>query len=160
MKKKKKKTSPVIISIILIIATIILIVANIIYNSNHQIEEWVVCDYTGDLVGYKETIKFRYMYDTLYGYYEYKEIQAANEEAKTQIIEKLNEFGADFTQNDDLKFNVTEEGLLVKSEFYVKTISYDFIDQYFDEMGISMKSTSSDIVDKLKGEYNCKITRK
>ena len=76
------------------------------------------------------------------------------------IIDKLNEFGNGFTQTSDLKFEITEEGLLVKSSFYVKTISYDFIDQYFDEMGITMQSTSNEIVDILKDEYNCKITRK
>jgi hypothetical protein len=160
MKKENSKTNPLTISIILVIATVILIGGSIIYNSNHKIEEWVVCDYTGTLPGYKETIKFRYMYDVLYGYYENKEIQSSSEEAKEKIIEQLNSFGSNLPTSDDIKFEITEEDLLVKSNFYVKTISYNFIDDYFNEMGISMESTPNDIVDALKNEYNCKITRK
>ena len=160
MAKDNKKSNPVTISIILVVATVIFIFGSIIYNSNHKVEEWVVCEYKGSIPGYKETIKFRYMYDVLYGYYENKEIQASNEDAKEQIIEQLNNFGKDFPVSEDIKFEVTEEGLLVKSNFYVKTIAYSFIDKYFEEMGISMESKSNDIVDKLKDEYDCKITRK
>ena len=95
MKKDKKKISPVTISVIVAILGVVLIFGSIIYNSKHSIEEWVVCNYNGSIQGYKETIKFRYMYDTLYGYYEEKDIMAQSEDEKTKIEEQINEFGKD-----------------------------------------------------------------
>lgn len=161
MKKDKKKMSPVTISVIVAILGVVLIFGSIIYNSKHSIEEWVVCNYNGSIQGYKETIKFRYMYDTLYGYYEEKDIMAQSEDEKTKIEEQINEFGKDFPTSDDVKLEVTSEGLEVKSNFYIKTITYtNFIDDYFKEQEITMQSNSSDIVNKLKSDYECKITRK
>lgn len=161
MENDNIKKKPIIACVIVIIIAIVLIVGSLIYKKISSYEEWVVCTYTGDTPYYKETIKFRYMYDTLYGYYEEKEIDATTETMKQDVLEQLEEFGKDFVLNENLSYEITTDGLAIKSKLYMKTLVYfNYFNEYFADSNISMNSTSKDIVENLKNDYECKITRK
>ena len=158
---EEKRKSPKVPIIITIIIGIVLIVGSIIYNRVTSYEEWVVCNYTGPLEGYEETIKFRFLYDQFYGYYEERSITAPTEEDKEELLKSMNDFGKDFEKSDELEYKVTEDGLKVSSKFYIKTIPYyEFINEYLKDINISIDSKSNEVVEALKDNYKCKRTRK
>jgi len=144
--------------IITIIIGIIFIVSNIIYNKTTKYEEWVVCNYKGELTNYQETIKFRYMFERMYGYYEYRTIIINDEEVFKTTKQKVEDFGKDFVLSDNLSYKVEENGNQLKTSFYIKAIDYsDFINKYFEEDDINIDSTIEDIVNKFGENYECEI---
>ena len=158
---EENKKSPKTAIIITIIIGIVLIVGSIVYNRVTSIEEWVVCKYNGPLEGYEETIKFRYMFDQMYGYYEERTINTTNPDEKEEVIKSMNDFGKDFEKSDELEYTVTSDGLKVSSKLYMQTLSYyEFINEYFSDINISVNSKPNDIVNAFKENYKCKRTRK
>ena len=148
--------------IIVIIIGFGLMIGSLIYNKKNISEEWVVCEYQGDLLpSYEETVKFRYAYGRMYGYYENRTITAPDKDNKEEILEAAKEFGKGFEQSEDLKYEVEEvEDLKVKTTFYIKTLKYnDFMKQYFVESSIDENSSIDDVVSKLGSNYKCKITQ-
>ena len=154
------KKSPKTAIILTIVIGIGVIIASIVYNRVNSIEEWLVCNYTGDIVGYEETIKFRFMYDQMYGYYEERNILTPSEQDRDSLLKEMNDFGKDFQKSEELEYTVTNEGLRVKSKLYLKTIAYtDFFNEYFQESNITVSSKINEVEAVFKDNYKCKRTR-
>ena len=156
MKDKNKQNKKIIIGVIIV--GLVLIIGGLIYDHNNDFEKWIVCDYKGEYTVLKETLKFRYVYDAMYGYYENREVTTPDEETKQELLKQANDFGKDFHQDEKLSYKVEEDGLVVKTSFYIKTLEYqDFIKQYFDEMDLNIQSSKEEVIEKLGNNYDCKI---
>ena len=158
MKKDKKKNNTKKTITIVFVLGLLFLIASMIYDRSMQYESWLVCEYQGEYTEMKETLKFRYMFKKMYGYYEYRTITATDEEVKEELVNKANEFGKDFKEGDNLKYTVESEGLEVKTTFYIKTLDFpDYIKKYFTELGITEDSSQKEVIEKLGTDYICKI---
>ena len=154
--KKKNNTKLAIIIVVLIGVAIIF--GGIAYDYENNHETWVVCDYAGSISAMKETIKFRYEFDQMYGYYEETEITAEDEQQKQEVIDNAKDFSKEFVESDDLSYKIEEDGLVVKTKFYLKAITYpDFINNYFNQEGITVNSSKQEVINGLGSDYKCKI---
>ena len=144
--------------IIVIIVGVLLMLANTIYNNKNNIEKWVVCDYVGNLAGLEETIKFRYVSDRMYGYYENRSITIENKENHDKALENVKTFGKEFELSDDLQYTVEDDGKTIKTKFYIKALEYYiFINEYFKDKEITNESSMKDVIDKMGNDYICEI---
>ena len=158
---EEKRKSPIVPIVITIIIGLSVIIGSILYERANQIEEWVVCTYHGDIQGYEETLKFRFMYDQFYGYYEERSIEAINELEKAELLKQMEDFGKDFEQSEILEYKITEDGVKVFSKLYIKALPYyEFLNEYFKENNVSIESKPIDIVNAFKDNYKCTRTRK
>ena len=154
---KKKNNTKLAITIVIVIGLFI-ILAGLAYDYDNKHEQWIVCDYVGSIESLKETVKFRYEFDQMYGYYEETTITAESEQIKEDVINNAKEFSKEFTESDDLSYKLEEDGLVVKTKFYIKVLTYpDFINNYFNQEGITVNSSMQEVKSKLGEDSNCKI---
>ena len=144
--------------ILVIICGAILILANVIYNNKNNIEKWVVCDYVGNLSGLEETIKFRYVSNRMYGYYETRTLDIPDKDNHEKALENIKKFGEEFELSDDLQYSVEDDGRVIKTKFYIKALEYYiFINEYFKEKEITNESSMQDVIDKMGNDFVCVV---
>jgi hypothetical protein len=94
----------------------------------------------------------------MYGYYENRVMDIVDESNHKEALESVQNFGKDFKNSDDLKYVVEEDGTKIKTTFYIKALDYyEFINQYFQDEGITIDSTPKEVIEKMGSSYKCTI---
>lgn len=151
------------IIVIIAIGFIFLGVVSIIYSNNHHKETWLVCaNETGKYKDYEETIKYRYMEKSLYGFYREEKIM---EESPEDIEERYNYFkdiqdGLELSDNLDYDIKKNEDSVEVKTYIGVSNMR-SFFNTYIKSIPISASSTVDEVREYYESTgYKCEISYK
>ncbi|MDE5630587.1 MAG: hypothetical protein K2G03_01910 [Bacilli bacterium] len=162
MKKKMDYDTKRII-VIIAIGFIFLGAVSIIYSHNHHKETWLVCiNETEKYQDYEETIKYRYVDATLYGFYREEKIM---ENSPEDIEERYNYFkeiqdGLELSSNLDYDIKKNDDSVEVKTYIGVSSMR-SFFNSYIKSIPVSSSSSIDEVKDYyVKEGYKCEISYK
>lgn len=151
------------IIIIIAIGFMFLGAVSIIYSHNHHKETWLVCaNKTGKHKNYEETIKYRYVDKTLYGFYREEKIM---EESAEDIEERYNYFKEiqdelELSSNLDYDIKKNTDSVEVKTYIGVSNMR-SFFNTYIESTPINSSSTVDDVREYYESEgYVCELSYK
>ena len=162
MKKKVDYDTKRII-VIIAIGFMFLGIISIIYSHNHHKETWLVCvNKTGKYQGYEETIKYRYVSSSLYGFYREEKIM---EDSAEDIEERFNYFSEikdnlELSENLDYDIKKNEDSVEVKT--YIGVINMrTFFNTYIESIPVNASSTVDEVKNYYEREgYECSLSYK
>lgn len=165
MTKTKKKTSydPKKATFVICVGVIILVILNMVYDSNHYTDTWLVCNNKqGKYSNYKEVVKYRFQDDELYGFYREEVITAENQETLDNVYKTFKETRDSLDQNDDLSYVIETKGLELKAHTYIGVLHIpNFFDGYIQSTPLTHSSDIKTVEEYYDKEgYECEISYK
>lgn len=162
MKKKMDYDTKRII-VIIAIGFMFLGAVSIIYSHNHHKETWLVCaNETGKYEDYEETIKYRYVNKTLYGFYREEKIM---EESSEDIEERYNYFKEiqdRLELSSNLAYDIKKNADSVEVKTYIGVNSMrSFFNTYIKSIPINSSTPVDEVKDYYEQEgYKCELSYK
>ncbi|HOB25706.1 MAG TPA: hypothetical protein PKG93_00970 [Bacilli bacterium] len=165
MKKINKEfDKKIVISSIMIVVFVVIVLVSVSMRSSSYVESWLVCDYPDSYNNYSETLKFRYVEGTLYGYYRYEKFTTTDEDSKQEEITyfqtEVDKVSSNLNDNFIYKVNEVDDGVEINT--YIGVSVYPtFFNSYLSSKNITANDDINTIKSNLEGSsYTCTITRK
>lgn len=151
------------IIVIIAIGFMFLGAISIIYNHNHHKETWLVCaNKTGKYDNYKETIKYRYVTSSLYGFYREEKIMEKSAEDIEERYNYFNDIKENLELSDNLDYDIKKNDDSVEVKTYIGVINMrSFFNTYIESTPINSLSTVDEVKDYYEKEgYECSLSYK